>query len=389
MRLSLPSLTVAAVLLAGCAAPPAPTPGPTPSPAPSPSPTPSPSPSPSPTPTPAPDATGPVARVDLNGPSQLKLFAPTAFTAVPRNAAGVALPDRAVTFTSSDPNVVTVGADGKLTARRLSVAPVVITATSEGRTSEALAVSTYGLELTGGTYNRDPGQPSAQQGMAFYVKFRKIDGAGADTDAPIVLTGPAGFDPSKYALYRLLPGDNRFLPFSNSAQPVVPGEYGATVTVDGETYTARTTVRDTGFLPALADAALDVRGYTPDTFSYTLYGTPDPAMKTIRAALQTNGLTYGLGFYTLGTLPLRGTNVTSIPGGVYLVLAYAFDAPGAALNEYRAVTPNQINSSRVLIGEISLAQIPVGQAARANAAPRVRPTNRVPANAEWNGGTGD
>ena len=85
----------------------------------------------------------PVATVTVAGTATLAPGAVSGFTATLRDAAGVALSNRAVTWTSSNPNVAAVSASGTVTA--ITPGTTTITASSEGKSGSAALAVRYNI----------------------------------------------------------------------------------------------------------------------------------------------------------------------------------------------------------------------------------------------------
>jgi uncharacterized protein YjdB len=85
----------------------------------------------------------PVATVTVAGVASLAPGAVSGFTATLRDAAGAALSNRAITWTSSDPNVAAVSASGTVTA--ITPGTTTITASSEGKSGSAVLAVRYNI----------------------------------------------------------------------------------------------------------------------------------------------------------------------------------------------------------------------------------------------------
>ncbi len=114
--------------------------------------------------------------LDLEGQTSLAVGAPASLTATLRGLSGNALFTTA-TYTSSQPDVIAVDAQGQLTVKRLTATdrPVVLTASAEGKRA-TLMVSTYGLELAVGTYVWNLQRPEAKPGRFVAVRYRPESG---------------------------------------------------------------------------------------------------------------------------------------------------------------------------------------------------------------------
>ena len=85
----------------------------------------------------------PVATVTVAGAATMAPGAVSGFTATLRDASGAALSNRAVTWTSSDPNVAAVSASGTVTA--ITPGTTTITASSEGKSGSAALAVRYNI----------------------------------------------------------------------------------------------------------------------------------------------------------------------------------------------------------------------------------------------------
>lgn len=295
---------------------------------------------------PLPDA----ASVALSGPPSLKLNAPLALSAIARDAAGSVIHGKTFVWASSAPDVVSVDASGTVTAKRLSVAPVTLTASADGQSS-SLNLTTYGLELTMGTYNHEPGQSYAKVWTAVLLKFRDASGQGPSADAPVTLEGPGGFGTRPQSDWTVFHGHDPSYDWGWYDLAPVAGLYTASATVDGEPYTASASLDPASLLPGFTSATLSITAHTATTISYTYGGTPDPLDRAFGAALYGPGGLYFLRFHPLGGLPLSETDSLEVPPGTYTKLIYALNTFPA---DFATLTPAQFNMSRVSQGTVTL-----------------------------------
>jgi Bacterial Ig-like domain (group 2) len=119
-------------------------------------------------------------------------------SATSTRADGSTVPASIVTYTSSNPQAVSVSSTGVITARHLTVTgqPVTVTATSGGLSS-SVSVTTYGLDVATGTYvqynaagNRALGADGQPEPVTTLVlaSFRDAAGQPAPTDSTVTVT---------------------------------------------------------------------------------------------------------------------------------------------------------------------------------------------------------
>ena len=96
-----------------------------------------------------------VATLDLSGASQVEIGQPVNVTVQAKDAGGSTV-NVTPAFTSSRPDVISVTSTGQLQAKRLTATdqPVTITA-RVGDKTDTITVSTYGLDIRGGTFKTD------------------------------------------------------------------------------------------------------------------------------------------------------------------------------------------------------------------------------------------
>ena len=111
-----------------------------------------------------------LSSVTVTAPSSntLKINEAVQFSAVAKDDSNAVMTGKTFTWVSSDPNVASVDADGKVTAKRFGT--VKITASIEGKSGESATQTTYGLEAIGGT-RTSFGSTTVQ--VAFLARFRK------------------------------------------------------------------------------------------------------------------------------------------------------------------------------------------------------------------------
>ncbi|ULH13962.1 Ig-like domain-containing protein (plasmid) [Deinococcus sp. KNUC1210] len=146
------------------------------------------------------------------------------------------------TFTSSDPNIVSVSADGTLTVKHLNVKPVTLTVTEDGK-SAALKVETFGLDAAGGTFlnSRNGSAP----GYVFMLGFRDVTGHPLADRVVFRIQGPAAFNHGEPILRSMNKGGTTpgsYAWESDASIPAVTGTYVASGLVGGVTYSKTFTI---------------------------------------------------------------------------------------------------------------------------------------------------
>ncbi|WP_162176603.1 hypothetical protein [Deinococcus frigens] len=172
------------------------------------------------------------AALELTGSTSLAIGAPARLSAVVRDSSGSVLPS-AVTYTSSQPNVIDVDAGGNLTVKRLTATnwPVEVTASAGGKTA-TLVISTYGLELAVGTYVWNLQPAGAAPGRFIAVRYRPQSGGTEASTFTVTapgnerLTCTLSFKDINGWCWWALPDATKF----------PAGEYRATLVQNGVTY---------------------------------------------------------------------------------------------------------------------------------------------------------
>ncbi|GGR16816.1 hypothetical protein [Deinococcus ruber] len=244
------------------------------------------------------------------------------------------------TFTSSDPNVIAVAADGVLNVRHLSTAPVVLTA-SEGGKSATLSVTTYGLDAFGGTYNSQV--TDTKVGYYFAFAFREKNGDSNPIDTPLTLQGPVGFNkgfPIDATLLTQSTLTSRTAK-SNRDVPIVSGLYTASSTVNGVLFT-KTFVLDGAKIletPNKVNVSVSKLGYTAT-------GTTPTGVESLYTdvfADSTDEITDNL-----IQLPKSGNWETPLPPGTYYVTTSARSYNASFGKPF----PDQVNRSEYYQGQV-------------------------------------
>ena len=134
-----------------------------------------------------------VSSVTVTAPSSnaLKINEAVQFNAVAKDSGNTEIAGKTFTWVSSDPNIASVDADGKVTAKRFGT--VKISASAEGKSGDSASQTTYGLEAIGGTRTSFG---SNFVDTAFLARFRK-PGTPLTGAVPSTLKGPAGWNADK------------------------------------------------------------------------------------------------------------------------------------------------------------------------------------------------
>jgi uncharacterized protein YjdB len=165
----------------------------------------------------------PVATVTVAGAATLAPGAVSGFTATLRDASGAALSNRAVTWTSSDPNVAAVSASGTVTA--ITPGTTTITASSEGKSGSAALAVRYNIAtvvFTGAT------RVKVSDSYPYTITARLADGTVVSRPVAwgIVETGRA------------------VVTATGLVTPLQSGSFTIRVVIDGEAWTASYTAYD-------------------------------------------------------------------------------------------------------------------------------------------------
>lgn len=281
--------------------------------------------------------------ITVTGTANLNLNTPTQFTAVGFDASNVPLPTQPTfTWTSSDTSKATVDSTGKVTAIKSITAPVTITATSGAKSGTFNVTSTYGMEVSVGTYNQD----GTIVGTAFLVRLRDSSGAivgGPSGTQSYTITGPATWNNDAVATAL---GDPDFVwgplnafgflrtPPGSTATVTAPvnGSYTLSSTFGAVTYTGKAQLADkTVSLPAPVVTA------TRTTTTVNSSWTADANAKSFRVQLfKKNGATTTLLQTDNQTGLMRDyTGLTVVTGDQFFVRVIAYPADVTAAD----VTP--------------------------------------------------
>ncbi|WP_170131144.1 fibronectin type III domain-containing protein [Deinococcus yavapaiensis] len=189
----------------------------------------------------------------LSGTNNLKINEPSQLTAVAKDASGNVLTGKTFSFTSSNPDVVTVDANGNVTANRLTSdnTPVTITASVDGKTSNQFNVTTYGLEFAVGTFNRSA--LGMSNTFAHFVKLRLPDGSFPPAGSGLDITGPGDWNGGVPDTGLTINRGTAQSAIGLNTNPATPGIYNASTTIAGQTYTASATLDASSLLPPVTN----------------------------------------------------------------------------------------------------------------------------------------
>ena len=180
-----------------------------------------------------------VDSVSISGPSNnaLKLGTPTAFTATAKDASGLALQGKDITWTSSNPSIASVDATGTVTAKKFG--KVKISASIDGKTGTSAEVNVYGFQMACGTLQFS--DTTTKQGTAFLFKIVAPDGNTPSVDASIKLNGPTGW--KQGAQNYGYSAQSNFEDFLLEV-PALQGTYKASAALGAETLEATCAIND-------------------------------------------------------------------------------------------------------------------------------------------------
>ncbi|WP_188903736.1 hypothetical protein [Deinococcus aerophilus] len=271
------------------------------------------------------------------------------FNAVVRDAGGNEMA-AAVTYTSSQPQVIEVDDEGVLTVKRLSAAgkPVVITA-SAGTQRDSLNVSTFGLEMALGTYVWNTQKPEDSPGLFMAVRYRPESGKTqastftVETPGSEQLSCPLFVDDTTGWCWWALPDATRF----------PNGEYQASLFQNGVTYTTRASL-DTreGLLGFVAQPSVS----TADR-QVTFVGEPPAGTQRLFSYIKGPGV---VGDQIRGdqadavfanALPATLNVGSGVAANTY---AAWITAMTGNLDSFAEVLPERLNASATYAGEVTL-----------------------------------
>lgn len=199
------------------------------------------------------ESTPAVAELALTGKTSVAVGVPESLTAVLRDVSGKSIAGT-VTYTSDQPGVIEVDAQGKLTVKRLSATgkPVTVTA-SAGSQKATLKIATYGLELAVGSYVWSTQPAEVAPGRFIAVRYRPESGSTQASTFTVTIPGGQS-EPLQCGLS--LNDVNGWCWWSLPIGTKYPaGEYRASLIQNGVTYTTTALVPTSGGTLAFVAAA--------------------------------------------------------------------------------------------------------------------------------------
>lgn len=283
--------------------------------------------------------------------SALLIDAPAKLTVSATGSDGRPFPAKP-TFTSSDPNIVTVSADGTLTVKHLNVKPVTLTATENGK-SATLNIDTYGLDVAGGTYLNS--HNSSAPGYVFILAYRDANGDPLKDQAVFNIQGPAAFNYG-VPIVRPMEKGTTVQSYSwkiNPSVPVMTGKYMASGVVAGVMYSKTFTIDATQVQERPSDINVKF-----DAFKYTATGTPPTGSPLVYGELFLDTDPGGVGdldfnkrigyVANFGELPITGEFNPPLTGGTYYIGVFS----ESYHEENNEAFPDQINIAVKLIESV-------------------------------------
>lgn len=254
-----------------------------------------------------------VVSITVTGPADnnLKIGEAVQFSVIAKDSGGTELKDKKLTWASSDDNIASVDATGKVTAKRLG--KVKITASADKKTGESAEQTTYGLEASGGVSVYRQGQNPS---LALLVRFRnKLDTGVVQDTTVLKITGPAGWNSDKAAEISHGGGGRTWVRWRAGAGPApVSGTYQVSANFDGEDYKTTFAVDTTQTLLAVTN--LKVTAVTANSVSCSWDAVTGNVAYWFDTLEETANYKYLDGINTLtpgGTINLRsGTTFESI-----------------------------------------------------------------------------
>ena len=281
--------------------------------------------------------------------SALLIDAPAKLTVTATGSDGRPFPGKP-TFTSSDPSVVTVSADGTLTVKHLNVKPVTLTATENGK-SATLNIDTYGLDVAGGTYLN--WHNSSAPGFVFILAYRDVNGDPLKDLTVFNIQGPAAFNHGAPIVRPMNKGATvrSYAWQMNPSVPVVTGKYVASGEVAGVMYSKTFTI-DASQVQEMP-SNINVKF---DAFGYTATGTPPAGSPLVYGTLFLDTNPEGdlnfdgrVGFVdNFGELPVKGEFIPRLTSGTYYIGIFS----ESYHEENNEAFPDQINFAVKLVSTV-------------------------------------
>ncbi|GGL12259.1 hypothetical protein [Deinococcus radiotolerans] len=282
----------------------------------------------------------PTYTLSVNVPAHLEVGESTQLAFTVRNSQGEPVTGQAVTWTSSDPQMVSVTAAGQATARHLSLSRKKVTLTARLASGAAASadVNTYGIDVALGVHRDFLGGAERLSLAVSPVRFQRMDGTGLSADATCTYTGPVGAPLPPVCLVRAAPPGSAGYAYVPSA-PAQAGTYGVTFTLDGQTYTRTQVIDPAQALPFVQNLKVTVSGATLGAT-----GTTVSAVKLADVFLYSDA---GTKVFSSRVAASANLNVTTpvaggspVPPGTYhtIVTTYATLPPGG-----QDVLPDNLN----------------------------------------------
>ena len=312
----------------------------------------------------------PAAALELNGATSLSVGAPSSLSAVVRDVSGNVL-NSAVTYTSSQPDVIAVDAQGNLTVKRLTATdrPVELTASAGGR-SASLMVSTYGLELAVGTYVWNLQAAGARPGRFIVVRYRPESAADEIQASTYTVSAPGGESLSCSLSQNAIERACWWAEADATKYPA--GEYRASLVQNGVIYETTASLPDPGAVLGFVNGAtastsgreVTFAGEVPVQAGWLYAYVSKRRLETSSlagpslpgsAVLRSQGLNQGTDPLNVSvyatTLPTTLKVGSAVPAGNYEGWITAMSGNLSSFNE---VLPEQFNVSATFGGAVTL-----------------------------------
>jgi len=249
------------------------------------------------------------------------------------------------TFTSSDPNVVNVSADGTLTVKHLNLKPITLTATENGK-SATVNVDTYGLDATGGTFQTPTSNNISELGYNFILAFRDANGDPPAVDAFFDIQGPTAFNVGAPVVRSMNKGATvqGYAWIRDPSVPIISGTYTASGTVAGVIYSKTFTLNAAQVQAIASDVNVEF-----DAFGYTVTGTLPAGSPLSYGVLYSEAQGKRIGnLDSFMDLPFAGRFDQPLTKGTYYIGVFA----QSYHEERHEAFPDQINVSAKLVESI-------------------------------------
>ncbi|CAM3928802.1 hypothetical protein [Deinococcus marmoris] len=261
-----------------------------------------------------------VSSIQVTGTSSIVIGQTKTLSAVAKDAGGNVLSGRAVTWTSSAPELISVDASGKITAHHFSLEEakktVTITASSDGKTG-TVAVLPHGFDFSCGTYTYSTDSETVPF-FAMYTRFRAPDGGNIEANTDYEVVGPGGFNEGK--AYRGMVFQSTSAGSGYGGPRAVAGTYSASLRVAGVNYTDTCTVDPKVVLGNISTPTVTVTG---NKASYS--GTAPANTKLVYASVEndTSDHTTSSKLLASPTFSLQDELTPTAPSGTYNAWIYA------------------------------------------------------------------